>query len=111
MLQILHYIWKHDKTLGLINLLPSSGESGTLQYRRSMREEMIKGRIKAKSGSLYGTHNMAGYGLDEKGKPSAVFIQFVTDYFPPEVENEVPVEAPLVTFEKSFYRQVVELSK
>ena len=42
MLQILHYIWKHDKTLGLINLLPSSGESGTLQYRRSMREEMIK---------------------------------------------------------------------
>lgn len=111
MFQILHYIWKHDKTLGLINLLPSSGESGTLQYRRSMREEMIKGRIKAKSGSLYGTHNMAGYGLDEKGKPSAVFIQFVTDYFPPEVDSEVPVEAPLVTFEKSFYRQVVELSK
>ncbi|WP_165310357.1 serine-type D-Ala-D-Ala carboxypeptidase [Vibrio ziniensis] len=110
MLQVLYYIWQHDSSLGLIDLLPSSGETGTLQYRRSMRDEAIKGRIKAKSGSLYGTHNMAGYGLDKNGKPSSVFIQFVTDYFPPEVESEVPVEAPLVTFEKGFYRQVIELS-
>lgn len=110
MLKILYYIWNNDSSLGIINLLPSSGESGTLQYRRSMRDESVKGKIKAKSGSLYGTHNMAGYGLDKNGKPSSVFIQFVTDYFPPEVENDVPIEAPLVTFEKGFYRQVIELS-
>ncbi|MFV0448035.1 MAG: D-alanyl-D-alanine carboxypeptidase/D-alanyl-D-alanine-endopeptidase, partial [Vibrio sp.] len=111
MLQILHYIWRHDSSLGLIDLLPTSGESGTLQYRRSMRDNDIKGRIKAKSGSLYGTHNMAGFGLDAAGNPSTVFIQFVTDYFPPEMESEVPMETAIVTFEKAFYRQVIELSR
>lgn len=111
MLKVLHYIWEHDRELNLIQALPSSGESGTLRYRRSMRDDSISGRIRAKSGSLYATHNMVGYGLDTNGKPSSVFIQFVTDYFPPESDSSVPVESPLVTFEKDFYRKVVELSR
>ncbi len=110
MLQVLHYIWKNDSSLNLISILPTSGESGTLKYRRSMRDDSISGKIKAKSGSLYATHNMVGYGLDENGKPSSVFIQFVTDYFPPETDSSTPVESPLVTFEKGFYKQVVDLS-
>jgi len=111
MLKVLHYVWKHDSELGLIDLLPVAGESGTLQYRRSMRDKSISGKIKGKSGSLYATHNMVGYGLDSRGQPNTVFIEFVTDYFPPETENDTPVESPLITFEKEFYQQVVELSR
>jgi len=111
MLKVLHYIWQHDTELQLIDILPSSGQSGTLKYRRSMRDKTVSGRIKAKSGSLYATHNMVGYGLDNNGKPSSVFIQFITDYFPPETDSAVPIESPLVTFEKDFYRQVIELSR
>ena len=38
--------------------MPYSGQSGTLKYRKSMRKAPIKGQIIAKSGSLYGSHNM-----------------------------------------------------
>jgi len=111
MLKILRYIWQHDSELNIIDKLPVSGESGTLKYRRSMRDEQFQGKIIAKSGSLYATHNMVGYGLDTKGSPNSVFIQFVTDYFPPQTDSSVPVESPLVSFEKDFYQQVIKLSE
>ncbi|POF60164.1 D-alanyl-D-alanine carboxypeptidase/D-alanyl-D-alanine-endopeptidase, partial [Vibrio vulnificus] len=64
MMSILKYIWQHDKELGLVALMPKSGESGTLKYRQSMRSDPVKGQIVAKSGSLYGSYNMAGFVLD-----------------------------------------------
>ncbi len=111
MAELLRYIWKNDKTLNLITNLPKSGESGTLQYRRSMRNAPIKGQLIAKSGSLYGTYNMAGYGLDKQGKPNTVFVQFVSDYFPEEKENTQPVTAPITDFEKLFYSDIVSFSQ
>ncbi|MBY8167047.1 serine-type D-Ala-D-Ala carboxypeptidase [Vibrio fluvialis] len=111
MRQILIYVWQHDQELGLINLLPVAGESGTLKYRRSMRSDEVKGKIKGKSGSLYGTHNVVGFGLDKQGKPETLFIQYVTDYFPSESQTELPVEAPITQFESGFYHQVLSLSQ
>lgn len=111
MRQVLRYLWQHDQQLGLINLLPVAGESGTLKYRRSMRSDEVKGKIKGKSGSLYGTYNMVGFGLDDKGKPETLFIQYVTDYFPPEPQTDVPVEAPITQFESGFYQEVLSLSR
>ena len=54
--------------LNLIEAMPTSGTNGTLKYRQSMRKAPIQGNIIAKSGSLYGSYNMAGFGLDKKGK-------------------------------------------
>ncbi|WP_241033776.1 serine-type D-Ala-D-Ala carboxypeptidase [Vibrio maerlii] len=108
---ILRYIYNHNDQLGLIELMPKSGEEGTLKYRRSMRKSPIKGNLIAKSGSLYGSSNMAGFGLDKQGKPSTLFVQFVTDYHPPKLDSNKPVEAPIVSFEKAFYKQVVEQSQ
>ncbi len=103
---ILHYIWQHDHKLKLMALLPTSGENGTLQYRKSMRKAPVKGRLLAKSGSLYGSHNMAGFVLNEQGNPKATFVQFVTDYFPEESNgNSLP---PITKFEHAFYRELVE---
>ncbi|PQJ88365.1 serine-type D-Ala-D-Ala carboxypeptidase [Aliivibrio sifiae] len=111
MRSILQYIYKYDKELGLIDLLPTSGIDGTLKYRNSMRKEPIKGSMKSKSGSLFGSYNMAGFvGLENK-EPH-LFVQFVADYHPVAAKKDsVPVDRPIDTFEKSFYQELIELSK
>ncbi|MEZ9907140.1 serine-type D-Ala-D-Ala carboxypeptidase [Vibrio sp. 10N.261.51.A3] len=111
MAQVLRYIWENDQQLSLIEAMPTSGTDGTLKYRQSMRKAPIQGNIIAKSGSLYGSYNMAGYGLDKAGKPNSLFVQFVRDYFPEEQDPDKPVEAPITQFERAFYEDVVEFSQ
>ncbi|MGC9494192.1 serine-type D-Ala-D-Ala carboxypeptidase [Vibrio genomosp. F10] len=111
MASILRYIWIHDDELNLVQAMPTSGKTGTLQYRSSMRKAPIKGQIIAKSGSVYGSYNMAGYGLDKKGKPSSLFVQFVTDYHPIKSNNNKPVIAPITQFEQYFYKDIVSFSQ
>ncbi|NOI21616.1 serine-type D-Ala-D-Ala carboxypeptidase [Vibrio mediterranei] len=110
MQQVLRYIYDNDSTLKLIKLMPVSGNNGTLKYRSSMRKAPIKGALIAKSGSLFGTYNMMGYGLDDKGKPESLFVQFVTDYHPQKPKTKTPTISPLTQFEQSYYRQVVDYS-
>ncbi|MGL6258401.1 serine-type D-Ala-D-Ala carboxypeptidase [Vibrio sp. WXL210] len=111
MAKVLRYIWQQEESLGLIGLMPTAGESGTLQYRRSMRKAPVKGNIIAKSGSVYGTYNMAGFGLDQQGKPQTLFVQFVADYHPMKKRDGIATIAPITLFETEFYQQVVEFSQ
>ncbi|MEZ8492645.1 serine-type D-Ala-D-Ala carboxypeptidase [Vibrio splendidus] len=111
MAQVLRYIWENDQQLNLVGAMPTSGTDGTLKYRQSMRKAPIQGNIIAKSGSLYGSYNMAGFGLDKAGKPNSLFVQFVRDYFPEEQDPDKPVEAPITQFERAFYKDVVEFSQ
>ncbi|MFA0479554.1 serine-type D-Ala-D-Ala carboxypeptidase [Vibrio splendidus] len=111
MAQVLRYIWENDQQLNLIKAMPTSGTNGTLKYRQSMRKAPIQGNIIAKSGSLYGSYNMAGFGLDKAGNPNSLFVQFVRDYFPEEQNPDKPVEAPITQFERAFYTDVVEFSQ
>ena len=111
MLAVLRYIWQHDNKLQLIELMPVAGESGTLHYRRSMRKAPIKSHLIAKSGTLYGSHNMAGFGLDAHGKPQTLFVQYVSDYFVSEQERSKPVDQPITRFERQYYRDIVHLSQ
>lgn len=104
LLTVLRYIGQNDHTLKLIDLLPRSGQSGTLKYRRSMLASPVKGNIAAKSGSLYGTKNMAGFALNEQGQPTRIFLQLVSDYFPEK--NNKP--SPLTQVERRFYPLVVQ---
>lgn len=111
MAQVLRYIWENDQQLNLIDAMPTSGSDGTLKYRQSMRKAPIQGNIIAKSGSLYGSYNMAGFGLDKSGDPNSIFVQFVRDYFPEKPDPDKPVEAPITQFERAFYKDVVEFSQ
>ncbi|MGO2161307.1 MAG: serine-type D-Ala-D-Ala carboxypeptidase [Vibrio toranzoniae] len=111
MAQVLRYIWDNDQQLNLIEAMPTSGTDGTLKYRQSMRKAPIQGNIIAKSGSLYGSYNMAGFGLDKVGNPNSIFVQFVRDYFPEEQDPDKPVEAPITLFERAFYKDVVKFSQ
>lgn len=112
MAAVLRYVWQHDDQLGLIALMPKSGTNGTLKYRRSMLKAPVKGEIIAKSGSLYGSYNMAGFGLDKSGKPSTLFVQFVADYHPPKIKgDDKPIVAPITQFETLFYQDIVKFSQ
>lgn len=110
MKSLLQFVYRYDKELGLIALLPTSGIDGTLIYRNSMRKEPIKGSIKSKSGSLFGSYNMAGFvGLE--GNNPQLFVQFVADYHPIAAkEGALPVERPIDSFEKAFYQALIKLS-
>lgn len=110
MRQVLLYLWQHNAEHGVLDMLPVAGQSGTLKYRRSMRSKTVRGHIRGKSGSLYGTYNMIGFALDARGKPDTLFIQYVTDYFPPERDGSIAQEAPITRFEQQFYRQVLGLN-
>jgi D-alanyl-D-alanine carboxypeptidase/D-alanyl-D-alanine-endopeptidase (penicillin-binding protein 4) len=111
MADVLRYIWQHDASLHLIELLPVAGQSGTLKYRKSMRSSIVRGHLSAKSGSLYGSYNMAGYGLDKKGQPQVLFVQFVTDYFPDDKAETVQTPSPLEQFEEQLYRDIIQMSQ
>jgi D-alanyl-D-alanine carboxypeptidase/D-alanyl-D-alanine-endopeptidase (penicillin-binding protein 4) len=104
---VLQFIVTHDEQLNLLSSLALSGESGTLQYRRSMRQPPIKGALIGKSGSIYATYNMAGYGLDNAGKPKTIFVQLVTDYFPDPEDKR----SDLYQFETQLYQYIVSLSR
>ncbi|UGA54267.1 serine-type D-Ala-D-Ala carboxypeptidase [Vibrio sp. VB16] len=110
MSRVLDYIWKNDSTLNLMKMLPKSGETGTLKYRKSMQKPSIKGYMQAKSGSVYGTYNMAGYVLDENGRPKSIFVQFISDYFPNKEEKESNSLPSVYRFEQAFYRDLIKLS-
>ncbi|MCJ2375838.1 D-alanyl-D-alanine carboxypeptidase/D-alanyl-D-alanine-endopeptidase [Vibrio sp. ZSDZ34] len=110
MANVLLFIWREDQDLQLIKLLPIAGESGTLQYRSSMRLHPVKGALLAKSGTLFGTYNMAGYGLNSQGEINTLFVQFVTDYHQPVEASASPKTRPITRFERAFYEQVVQYS-
>ncbi|WP_459782732.1 D-alanyl-D-alanine carboxypeptidase, partial [Photobacterium sp. R1] len=69
MMKVMAYIYQHNDSLNLLADLPISGETGTLRYRQSIRHEPLKTRLAAKSGSLYGTFNLAGVMTAKSGKP------------------------------------------
>ncbi|MDA9556771.1 serine-type D-Ala-D-Ala carboxypeptidase [Vibrio sp.] len=109
MLSVLKYTLENDERLQLLKLMPIAGKTGTLKYRRSMRKAPIEGNIIAKSGSLYGTHNMAGYVLDKEKQPKGIFVQFVTDYFPNTQTRHTPT--PITQFETRLYQNLITISQ
>jgi PBP4 family serine-type D-alanyl-D-alanine carboxypeptidase len=111
--QVLDYIWRNDARLKLIGIMAKSGQTGTLHYRRSMNLPEMRGKMIAKSGSLYGSYNMAGFGLDKSGRPKTLFVQMVGDYFPEQVKEQTRAAkiAPLTQFEKAFYSKVIRFSQ
>lgn len=109
MADILTYIWQQDANLQLIELLPISGKTGTLAYRKSMQAIEIKDKIAAKSGFITGSYNMMGYVLDKQRKPYAIFVQFINNYFDPSVpeETEEKQPSPIWHFEQNLYQNLV----
>lgn len=103
LMALLEWIYKNDRHI-FDAMLPISGTDGTLKYRRSLRDNTLKGKIKAKTGSLFGTYNLAGLVQTNQGSELLV-VQFVTNYHSSHLKTNTP--PPITQFEHQLYRQLV----
>ena len=106
MMQVLQYIAQNDKDLDFISMLPLAGHDGTLQYRGGLHEAGVDGKVSAKTGSLSGVYNLAGFITTASGQRMA-FVQFLSGYAVPP-EDQRTRRAPLVRFESRLYKDVYQ---
>ncbi|MGO4999027.1 D-alanyl-D-alanine carboxypeptidase/D-alanyl-D-alanine endopeptidase [Oceanisphaera sp. W20_SRM_FM3] len=73
LLAVLLVIANEPRAQWLKDLLPVSGESGTLLYRKSVQDPSLKGKIQAKTGTIAHVQNLAGF-LDADNGQQKVFV-------------------------------------
>lgn len=78
MLNVLSYIKKHDSRLNFISLLPVAGVSGTMSARGSVMKEPLLKNVAAKTGTLNGVANLAGF-LTSKNGEIIPFVYFMNN--------------------------------
>lgn len=106
MMQVLQYIAKNDRELNYISMLPLAGYDGTLRYRGGLHEAGVDGKVSAKTGSLQGVYNLAGFMTTASGQRVA-FVQYLSGYaVPPEDQRQRRI--PLVRFESRLYKDVYQ---
>ena len=101
MLKALEYIAQNETNLKLFETFPIAGVDGTISGRGSISAEPLAKNIMAKTGSLKGVYNLAGFMKNAKGQRIA-FVQFINGYSTGELESKTK-RAPLVNFEQQFY--------
>ena len=101
MLKALEYIAQNETSLKLFETFPIAGVDGTISGRGSISAEPLAKNIMAKTGSLKGVYNLAGFMKNAKGQRIA-FVQFINGYSTGELESKTK-RAPLVNFEQQFY--------
>ncbi|TCP93507.1 D-alanyl-D-alanine carboxypeptidase/D-alanyl-D-alanine-endopeptidase (penicillin-binding protein 4) [Cricetibacter osteomyelitidis] len=101
MLQALDYIAKNEDKLHLLETFPIAGVDGTISGRGSMIKAPLVKNIIAKTGSLKGVYNLAGFMTNARGERVA-FVQFINGYSTGDLENKTK-RAPLVQFENGVY--------
>ena len=106
MMQVLQYIGQHDQTLDFISMLPLAGYDGTLMYRAGLHEAGVDGKVSAKTGSLQGVYNLAGFITTASGQRMA-FVQYLSGYavLPQDQKNR---RIPLVRFESRLYKDIYQ---
>jgi len=106
MMQVLQYIAQHDTELNFISMLPLAGYDGSLQYRAGLHEAGVDGKVSAKTGSLQGVYNLAGFITTASGQRMA-FVQYLSGYAvePADQRNR---RIPLVRFESRLYKDIYQ---
>ncbi|QYJ87834.1 D-alanyl-D-alanine carboxypeptidase/D-alanyl-D-alanine-endopeptidase [Shewanella mesophila] len=76
LLQVLQLIYRDPRFEHLIALLPVSGKSGTLRYKTAYNKAPLKDKVIAKTGSMQGVDNLAGFlSLDNELKIAFVVLE------------------------------------
>lgn len=104
MLQALEYINQNEQTLNLIDSLPVAGVDGTLSSRGSFNKAPLTKNLKAKTGTLDGVYNLAGFMKNAKGETIA-FVQFVNGYETGDLDK-LPRKSSLHKFEDRVYNAI-----
>ncbi|MDG2960125.1 serine-type D-Ala-D-Ala carboxypeptidase [Bisgaard Taxon 10/6] len=101
MLQALEYMAKNEDKLHLLETFPIAGVDGTISGRGGLIQAPLVKNVLAKTGSLKGVYNLAGFMTNARGEKIA-FVQFINGYSTGELENKTK-RAPLVSFENKLY--------
>ncbi|OOF76080.1 serine-type D-Ala-D-Ala carboxypeptidase [Rodentibacter caecimuris] len=104
MLSVLEYIAKNEDKLHLMETFPIAGVDGTISGRGGLINPPLVKNVIAKTGSLKGVYNLAGFMTNARGEKIA-FVQFINGYSTGELENKTK-RAPLVQFESGLYNQL-----
>ncbi|MEX0492410.1 serine-type D-Ala-D-Ala carboxypeptidase [Raoultella terrigena] len=106
MMQVLQYIAQHDNELNFISMLPLAGHDGSLQYRAGLHQAGVDGKVSAKTGSLQGVYNLAGFITGASGQKIA-FVQYLSGYAVPPADQRNR-RIPLVRFESRLYKDLYQ---
>lgn len=111
LLKVMQFVYNNDSKLGLLNSLAISGVDGTLQWRTSLRVDSLKGKVRAKTGSLQSVVNMVGVINTQHGP--RLFAYMVSGYnLPPHqarlYKNKL---APIRQFERDFFTELLTTGK
>ena len=103
-MEILQYISNNNSRLKIIEKLPIAGVDGTLQYRKSFSQPPFKEVIRAKTGYIQGSYNLAGFIQKPDGKYVA-FVQLLSGYHA-DRQGE-PKNSAIMQFESEFYKNFI----
>ncbi|WP_299005800.1 D-alanyl-D-alanine carboxypeptidase/D-alanyl-D-alanine-endopeptidase [uncultured Shewanella sp.] len=84
---ILKLIATDSRFKDLMQALPISGEKGTLKQRLGFHSTKLKGRIIAKTGTLQGVNNLAGFIKTQSGK-TLLFVSLENGIIPSSQEDK-----------------------
>lgn len=104
LMEILQYISANNEQLGIIEMLPIAGVDGTLQNRKSFNQIPFKETIRAKTGYIQGSYNLAGFIQKNDGKYLA-FVQLLSGYHA-DTRGE-PKNGAIMRFESEFYKNFI----
>ena len=104
MLSVLEYIAKNEDKLHLMETFPIAGVDGTISGRGSLINPPLVKNVIAKTGSLKGVYNLAGFMTNARGEKVA-FVQFINGYSTGDLESKTK-RAPLVQFESTLYNDL-----
>ncbi|MCL1096034.1 D-alanyl-D-alanine carboxypeptidase/D-alanyl-D-alanine endopeptidase [Shewanella kaireitica] len=85
----------------IISSLPVAGESGTLKYRKGYVNASLKGKVLAKTGSMLGVSNVAGF-IKDGDKIAATFVVLQNGVSPEKEPSAKP------SFDVSILQQLTE---
>ena len=89
-----------------ISMLPLAGHDGSLQYRAGLHQAGVDGKVSAKTGSLQGVYNLAGFITTASGQRMA-FVQYLSGYAVPPADQRNR-RIPLVRFESRLYKDIYQ---
>ena len=101
MLSVLEYIARNEDKLHLMKTFPIAGVDGTISGRGGLINPPLVKNVIAKTGSLKGVYNLAGFMNNARGEKVA-FVQFINGYSTGELESKTK-RGPLVQFESALY--------
>ncbi|KPU82755.1 penicillin-binding protein [Psychromonas sp. PRT-SC03] len=107
-MNVLNYIYAHDKQLQLLKDFPIAGKDGTLKYHKGVHDPLLRGKVVAKTGSMQGVSNLLGRVSTARG--DKLFVVMINAYsLPKEALRNATISKD--RFQREFLKRIITLKK